>query len=91
MTDREKLIELLAPTNLTFKQAENIADYLLDNGVTIREKGEWKAEHEHTYIGNFCKKWDNFYCSLCDAPCNAPYNFCQTCGADMRRERKTDD
>lgn len=37
MSVREKLIELLAPTSLEFEEAEYLADYLVKNGVTVRE------------------------------------------------------
>ena len=37
MSDREKLIELLAPTSLSFEEAEYLADYLVKNGVTMQE------------------------------------------------------
>lgn len=37
MSIREKLIELLAPTSLEFEEAEYLADYLVKNGVTVRE------------------------------------------------------
>ena len=33
----EKIIELLAPTSLEFEEAEYLADYLVKNGVTVRE------------------------------------------------------
>ena len=37
MDVREKLVELLAPTSLNFEQATYLADYLVNNGVTVRE------------------------------------------------------
>ncbi len=37
MDDRERLIELLAPTSLSFEEAEYLADYLVKNGVTVQE------------------------------------------------------
>lgn len=37
MSVREKLIDLLAPTSLEFEEAEYLADYLVKNGVTVRE------------------------------------------------------
>ena len=37
MSVREKLIKLLAPTSLEFEEAEYLADYLVKNGVTVRE------------------------------------------------------
>lgn len=37
MNLREKLLDLLAPTPLNFEEAEYLADYLIENGVTIQE------------------------------------------------------
>lgn len=37
MDVREKLMELLAPTSLNFEQAAYLADYLVNNGVTVQE------------------------------------------------------
>ena len=37
MNVRGKLVELLAPTSLNFEEAEYLADYLVNNGVTVQE------------------------------------------------------
>ena len=37
MDVREKLVELLAPTSLDFDKAVYLADYLVQNGVTLQE------------------------------------------------------
>lgn len=37
MDIREKLIKLLAPTSLSFEEAEYLADYLVKNGITVQE------------------------------------------------------
>lgn len=59
-----------------------LADHLIANGVTIRERGEWVLEN------------GLYHCSNCNTTC--PYDasgdiieywtchFCPNCGADMR-------
>lgn len=37
MNVREKLVESLAPTSLNFEEAAYLADYLVNNGVTVQE------------------------------------------------------
>ena len=37
MDIKKKLMELLSPTSLNFEQAAYLADYLVNNGVTVRE------------------------------------------------------
>ena len=37
MDVKGKLVELLAPTSLNFEQAEYLADYLVNNGITVQE------------------------------------------------------
>lgn len=88
MTDREKLIAALAevlpyshgcPQYIARAKAEMIADYLIANGVVVREKGEWVYDH-----------WCEFKCSKCGALSKTEprgeENFCPNCGADMRKE-----
>ena len=58
MADREKLIEILRkpifPHELV-DPIEAVADYLLDNGVTVRERGRWHLE-AHEENANF--RWN---------------------------------
>ena len=44
MDVREKLVELLAPTSLSFEEAAYLADYLVKNGVTVQE---WISVKKH--------------------------------------------
>lgn len=37
MNVREKILEILTPTSLDFEQATYLADYLVQNGVTVQE------------------------------------------------------
>lgn len=95
MNDREKLIALIENAkramkseNLSCNIARNgfVADFLIANGVVVREKGEWIEDgyygnpfvcsycgHEGCYSGNYGDK--DYY----------PTNFCPSCGADMRK------
>ena len=88
MTDRERLIEILRkpifPHELA-DQTEAVADYLLDNGIVIREKGDWHYEEDE--YGTY------FECTICGCQ-NQNYDadegrtdFCPWCGADMRGEQ----
>lgn len=80
MTDREKLIELCDTNNGWVDEvpAEKFADYLLVNGVVVREKGEWVYDH-----------WCEFKCSKCGTLSKTEprgeENFCPHCGSDMRK------
>lgn len=88
---RERLIELnkiaqndwLSKTydHETKKKLEAyVADYLIENGVTIVEHGKWEV---------FGKRGDLGYVYAC-SECNAKYDGksprCPTCGAKMDKE-----
>lgn len=46
--------------------------------------GQWTESKEHLFLtSEVCKEWINFYCSACDAPNNAPTEYCPSCGAKM--------
>lgn len=76
---REKLIDLLGYTVaecMPSECLEDIADYLIDNGVTIQKEGKlyWKPVKPG--------EW-NLTCSACDSHlgCRENSNFCPECGA----------
>ncbi len=81
MTDRERLIVLLLE-HCDYKGQIDckedcercLAEYLIANGVVVREKGEWTADGLCSVCG-------------CDIPVMED-NFCPFCGADMRKESK---
>lgn len=81
MSDREKLIEILRVPiypHLDADPAEVVADYLLDNGVTVRERGRWIQDTPFACV-----------CSVCNherygLANDSGENFCPNCGADMR-------
>ena len=52
-------------------------DHLIANGVTVREKGEWKWEERNRSF------W--WRCSVCDCTPDGISDFCPACGADMRQ------
>jgi hypothetical protein len=97
---KQRLIELLqeysrkpgAGLDGVYEWADDISDHLIENGVTIRERGEWTLER-----GDYGK----MICSSCKGQCPTekkpdPYedfqiaefhvesDFCPHCGADMR-------
>lgn len=67
------------------------ADYLIANGVLIREKGEWipASNKPNTHIGMKCSRcharitYSEFY--------NGNHNYCHKCGADMKGEEHETD
>ena len=87
MQDREKLIELLdgVLTTEDVTASEEVADHLIANGVTVRERGRWIQHGELDEDGN-----GQYHCSVCSAGekhnpiVDVPY--CWKCGADMRGE-----
>lgn len=87
MADREKLIELLdgVLTTEDVTASEKVADHLIANGVTVRERGRWGIgkdvyDNEFMYC-RFCH--EQFYDVENDTVDCMP-NFCPNCGADMR-------
>jgi hypothetical protein len=100
MTDREKLIELLRVPiypHLDADPAEVVADYLLDNGVVVREKGEWEdGKCSNCHEEALSTSWDEPVYDY-DWEENLRYShtekhteyhltsFCPNCGADMRK------
>ncbi len=96
MADREKLIEIFSGYNIdppcdTCKTPighckecgkDRLADHLIANGVTVRERGRWIMK-ETMIRSPFAK---NAYCSECLEETGYAHNFCPNCGADMRGE-----
>ena len=65
----------------------DIADYLIANGVVIREKGEWgKSEDDYCGLNIIqCPLCHEEWCFECDDDVEMlNYNFCPNCGSDMR-------
>lgn len=66
-----------------------IADYLIANGVVVRENGEWISLTECANAGVYCsvcnkKVWKEDY-ARCNRKNKLRSNFCPNCGADMRK------
>ena len=90
MDVRKKLVELLTefygcdPMYYDV-DALAIAQHLIDNGVTVRKKGEWKlVEFQSSPLDTD----QALVCSCCGFahPYDAWFNRCPNCGADMRTE-----
>ena len=82
MDVREKLIDILLqkPNKCTFEQ---LADFLIANGVTVQECGSWKYYH----------KQNKAVCTNCSFERDLDANFgkaitCPNCGAYMPQPPK---
>lgn len=87
MGDREKLIELLAPTSLEFEEAEYLADYLVKNGVTVQKFGHWVSLTDCANAGVYCsvchkKVYKEDY-AWCNRKNKLRSDYCPNCGAKM--------
>lgn len=80
---KQQLIELLdiavGDCNLTESEVKIVANYLIDNGVTIRERGEWKEVYQN-------KQATVYECSKCHHLSLGTSDYC-ICGADMRGKK----
>lgn len=87
MTDREKLYELIDSVDIMNIPTENfrhsLADYLISNGVTVREKGEWITDGRRTE----CSQCHNKKSGGSQPEWYKFMEFCPDCGADMRGEQ----
>ncbi len=78
MEQREKLIELLAPTQLTYEEAVDMADFLIANGVVVLPckvgytvyviEREYCDRREFDKCDEYCDGWD-----ACCERNNAPW------------------
>ena len=99
MKDREKLIELVGQVQdcgcdvtdvveMNYVDNSVLVDYLIANGVTVRERGKWETT-EVTEEWETVERFHHFHreCkySYCDNGLGGHY-FCPNCGADMRGE-----
>lgn len=81
---KQRLTRLVSDVQYLGGLEEKVADHLIANGVTIRERGEWKDNHctvcGETPIDE--ELWE--HCD-CDPPKFEYFmDFCPHCGADMR-------
>ena len=85
MDVREKLVELIGSARY-WGTSEEIADHLIENGVTVQEHGYWETVVEvmdNTVCGNGVKI-EYKRCSCCKNPAkNFEDDFCGNCGAKL--------
>lgn len=85
MTERERLIEILRVPiypHLDADPAEVVADYLLNNGVTLPKRGRWLIRS--TGKGANATNWAE--CSECHV-CGSPgWKVCPVCETKMDLE-----
>ena len=87
MDVREKLVELIESARYWGSNtSEEIADNLLENGVTVQEHGYWETVVEvkdNTVCGNGVKI-EHKRCSCCKNPAKFfKDDFCGNCGAKL--------
>ena len=89
---KDKIVELLEDATAPLSAKPNvagiryIANRLIANGVTVRQKGEWILQTHDDGYGEF----ELWHCSRCEVASANKRNFCHYCGADMRGEHETD-
>lgn len=83
---KQRLIELLMNKPYGYSTYEEFADYLLANGVTIRERGEWVRQDGHRKCSKCGKSAPYWQTGTVFATTyvQAKTDFCPHCGADMR-------
>lgn len=87
MTDREKLIKILSVPiypHLDADPAEVVADYLIDNGVTVRNRGHWIIHSNGK--GAHATNWAE--CSNCRVTGSPHWKSCPVCDSWMVLEGK---
>ena len=89
MDVREKLVELLQVdlSGSDGYEPELIADYLLDNGVTVQECGYWVSLTDCANAGVYCsvcnkKVYKEDY-TWCNRKNKLRSDYCPHCGAKM--------
>lgn len=76
--------ELLQNLNLSPRRVLLLVNHLIENGVTIRERGRWEPHPNHPGFDR---------CPIChdciignDWADGKKWNFCPHCGSDLREE-----
>ena len=86
---KQRLVGFLIEANVTMFP-HSVANHLISNGVTIRERGEWVYGDKRVPMGEDGCPVSSAYCSKCGEWLTASDeyycygNFCPKCGADMR-------
>lgn len=88
MDVREKLVELIESARYWGSNtSEEIADNLLENGVTVQERGNWVTLTDCSNEGVYCsvchKKVYRHDYALCSRKNKLRSAYCPNCGARM--------
>ena len=92
MAVKEKLIEILEEPCGGLYPACELANYLLDNGVTVQECGHWVSLTDCVNAGVYCsvchkKVYKEDY-AWCNRKNELRSDYCPHCGAKMYKETK---
>ncbi len=83
MSDREKLIDILESQPYGSFSYEEMADYLIANGVTVQKHGEWVVLDECSNAGAYCSVCHKKVYKECYGNCKMKSTYCPNCGAKM--------
>ena len=92
---REKLVELLYRGTLYAQDCNrrdydcyaysDVADYLIEKGVTVQEQGQWTENQHVTYDSIWGEDvyWYTYTCSVCGGEAMNNSSYCPFCGNPM--------
>lgn len=88
MDVREKLVELLK--QIKYVSVENAANILINNGVTVQERGYWLSLADCANVGVYCsvcnkKVYKEDY-AWCNRKNKLRSDYCPHCGAKMLQQ-----
>lgn len=85
MIDKEKLVELINHIVIPYF-ANQIADHLIANGVTVQKHGRWIVLDECSNAGAYCSVCHKKVYKECYGNCKMKSTYCPNCGAKMDLE-----
>ena len=89
--EKKKLLDIVDGTRVIegygYEWVENVANYLIENGVILERTGHWIKQHAH----DTRETW--ICCSECGYPTTLMWGkekYCSNCGAKMDEEVRND-